>query len=1137
MASSSKHVGPIPAPSPTLALVCASIHTGASRGLWAGFVDEALSRGCNVICLPGGRLGAAEAFEAQRNAIFDLASARNADGIASWTTSLSGAVSSAELEAFLCRFTDIPLVSLSQALPGKPLVAFDAYEGMRALIEHLIDAHGYSGIAFIRGPATHVSADQRYKAYLDVLAERRIPFRPELVSGPYPWDAGAEAARTLLDLRRLKPGPDFRAMAAASDLLAFSAMREFLSRGFRIPEDVAMCGFNDSMESQLASPALTTVVVDFEREGRMAADILLRGLAGEAPPSETILPSEIKLRRSCGCPTAILDEGEELAPCLPAAGPIRRAFIAELAVLLGSAPAQAAVWLEPLLDGLLVDIKSGSSSAFFASLEPALDRTSPEGLDPAGWQAALSLLRRRALSSAPQETARIEKLFHRARALAAETSRRAETYAHWREEEEAETLRSVGASLLVSHDVQRIAVVLAESLPRLGIPSAYLVLEEEGAPKARLIAAAGEGLAFGPSLPGLPFDRDLLLPREVLPHDRNFAFIVEPLFFRDSSIGRLVLEIGPRDGTVYEELRGYVSSALRGAALFGEAEEARRRAEKADRIKTRLLANLSRELCEPLERIISAASGADMRRAKASAVEGIKADARRQLLLIEELLDLSRADSGELELEYSPVDIAALLEAITGHHFSGPSPLIKGDEKRLGQVFKTLLALGPEALDGEGPSLQLRIDLPHFIVETGGPGGEESLDENSESEVSHLGLSMARRLLALHEASLEVLPPHGFRVSFPLPSLEPGTEPKPSAELGPLLCLSRSRTFSAQALSASAAGGEGPRAIIVLSSIEDFDEGLESWAGPLPSALLWDLDEALPADWELARALRLHAFLSRLPLWALSSSHHSLFPAEASLKASRPADDFLSLLEARFSPASSGPAFVIASNQGLRDELCRLLGAAFPNLKRRSFVDSGAALLALDSSRPAFLMGDSAAARSWYAGFRSRGADIPTPSPSFVVFLGEDEVDWSDLLELDATFLIPRGLLPEAVLRAVLENCMRGGSSLPPHTALLVRRAELWLVRHFSGPVSRSDLAASVGANEDYLSRIFHQELGLSPWEFLGRYRICRARLLLESGDSPLAEIAARVGFSDQAYFSRVFRKYVGKPPLASRSR
>jgi AraC-like DNA-binding protein/signal transduction histidine kinase len=1146
-------------------------------------VDEALGRGASVICLPGGRLGAREDFEAERNRLYALANPRNVSGVVSWTTSLSGAAGSGEVAAFVeglsCGATPeaFPVVTVSQPVAGRPLVAFDAYRGMKALVEHLVDSHGLVRIAFARGPANHVSAEQRYGAYRDALEGRGIPFKPELVTEPLPWDAGSEAAVSLLDGRGLLPGRDFQALVAASDLLAFWAMKEFLGRGWRVPEDLAITGFNDSLESAMAAPALSTVAVDFHREGRVAADILLRRLAGEAVPAETLLPAELRLRRSCGCPTAVLeapgprDVSHNVG--IPAAGPGRKALVATLAGLLGARPQSASPWLEELLSALARET-GGPASAFLPALELALDRTSPDDLDPAGWQACLSVLRRHVGPG-------LEEVFDRARVLASEASRRAETYSHWQADQRAEALRRLGAALLSCHEVGRIGEVLSEQLPRLGIPSFWLALEEEGSP-ARLVASSCDGRRYAPegagdgAASGIPFDPLLVLPPELLPAGRSSALVVEPLFFRGETLGRLVLEIGPQEGAIYEDLRGYVSSALRGASLFAEAGEARRRAEAADTIKSRLLANVTRELCEPLERIISAAEEGEATapgpaQTAASVLASIRREAGRQLDLIEELLDLSRADIGELDLSFSAVDLLSLLRTSAGSASSGGDsidlflelparlPLLRADPRRLEQALRSIIAFLAGESRGSRFVLSARLELPRVVVEfrreggkgTSRPAVREAMEDLAGSDAatgkgsgdSGLGLSVARRILALHGATIDEAV-HGegvgdvlYRMSFPLPTLSgppahgaAASTPKP----GILALCPRGQVPESLAALASSLAFPTVSSWRAAYSPEDCRGEDEAFA----PVLLADLDEAGPRDWILYRHLRADSAVSRLPFAAFAVGTAG-GPAGEEVRDS----DFLGLLERAFAGGRKGPVFLIGTTDAAREYLVSLAESLLPGRRRRSFASAQDAARAAALARPSLVLADPESALAWGGsgeiGFPEKEADFV---PLAVILpdregQGYPAGDWESLVEITDALLLPQGLLPAAALSNLLEALALRGPGLPSHTRGLVRRAELWLLRHHAEAVTRSDLAGVLGVNEDYLGRVFRQELGLSPWEFLGRCRIRHAQLLLESGDESLATIAAAVGFSDQAYFSRVFRKYVGESPLVFRSR
>jgi YesN/AraC family two-component response regulator len=73
--------------------------------------------------------------------------------------------------------------------------------------------------------------------------------------------------------------------------------------------------------------------------------------------------------------------------------------------------------------------------------------------------------------------------------------------------------------------------------------------------------------------------------------------------------------------------------------------------------------------------------------------------------------------------------------------------------------------------------------------------------------------------------------------------------------------------------------------------------------------------------------------------------------------------------------------------------------------------------------------------------------------------------------------------------------------------------------------------------SENYLSQIFHRELGLSPRNYLSRVRVHHAKQLLSNTDESITSIASHVGFEDSAYFSRVFHKLVGSSPHTFREK
>jgi len=128
-----------------------------------------------------------------------------------------------------------------------------------------------------------------------------------------------------------------------------------------------------------------------------------------------------------------------------------------------------------------------------------------------------------------------------------------------------------------------------------------------------------------------------------------------------------------------------------------------------------------------------------------------------------------------------------------------------------------------------------------------------------------------------------------------------------------------------------------------------------------------------------------------------------------------------------------------------------------------------------------------------------------------------------------------KDILSEDETTATLHRMIAGTDLLPPQTSALVKRTVIYLQENYANPLSRREIAESIGVSENHLSRVFRRELGISPWDYLNRYRIRQAKELLTSTEDSITSVALQVGFNDPAYFSRVFRQQVGQSPTAFR--
>ncbi len=1139
---------------PCYGFMLASIHTGASVDLWRGVAERARELDVDLLIVPTGRIRAPELDESMRNVLVDLLGRADVDGLLSWASSLSGACGPDELAAIHARFGGKPMVSLAQRIEGAGSVRIDDYSGMLAVLSHLHDVHGFTRIAFIRGPQRHISANDRYRAYLDFLKLKGLAYDPALVSEPLPWDEGATALEEFLDRRRLIPGESFQAIAAASDLLAFWFQRGVQERGYQVPADIAVAGINDSPESRLSAPPLTTIAMPFREQGARGLSLLHDMWEGGSDPSELVLPASLVVRESCGCLSVEAELAGEAEAVLPTGKPSGdddcfEAMLDRATRAAGLGDAEKEAWMRPLVQAFAAELET-DHGRFLAILSRILDRVVHGDGEAASWQNALSSLRRDAFLAAPE--AALEKvagLIARARVMTGQALARRGIFAGWTAEERAKRLRSLGRALLMSYSVEGIAALLAGRLPAMAMRHAYLAVRDGASTRLALAMRDGARLELTPGGPEL--GEPGWIPAEYLPAGR-YSLIVEALHVGDEALGYLVLEAGPESGLVYEEIRGYVSSAIKGALLFRDAQDARLRAERADKVKTRLLANVSHELRTPLGLIVEEAEG------PAPDLSRIAANARYQMKLVNDLLDLSRAEIEEIDIAREYVDPRPLLLECFSSFHAGVSgdvrwtaslperlPAVLADPARIRQILFNLLENARRNTEHGSVGLSARVDPPWLVVEVRdtGPGiPRDRLEAVFEPFFTAgsgqpggvgLGLAISRHLALMHGGRIELDSEEGagsaFRLVLPLPRLGPETA---AAER------------PGDALLAIGFEAGLPPEVERLAAqrnlrIHRLDAGdFQSWesGSPPPSAIAIDSGAMGQPGWKALRRMRRDPRLVEAPLLLFDDQGSKGGLRGIALKQPGANRELALMIEAGCGLGGSGPALIVDDDAAQRGRMREVLAAAFPELETIEAGDVDSAMSAMASRVPSLVLLDLVMpGRGGEELLDAMKADERLSNVPVIVLTNKLLTD-DDLrrLERHSRLLVQsKGIWTDAELAAAARLAL--DDELNPNARPVVKLALAWILRNYERPFSRWQLAEAIGVSEDHLSRAFHRELGLGVWEFLNRYRIRRARELLSATSLPVGEIASSVGFSDQSYFCRVFRKLSGVSPVAFR--
>jgi signal transduction histidine kinase/DNA-binding response OmpR family regulator/ABC-type sugar transport system substrate-binding protein len=657
-----------------------------------------------------------------------------------------------------------PIVFVGTGEEG-PTVVGDNEGGTWQAIRHLVE-HGHRRIAYIGGEAGfHSDSYYRLQAYRAAVQEYGLEADDRLiVYGFNNKPGGYRAMNNLLD-----SGVEFTAVLASNDEEAFGAMQALREAGRRIPEDVAVIGFDDRLEAMAQVPALSTVHYPVFETGYRGLEVLLRVMAGEEINPEVIrVPTRLITRESCGCPKGGFSSAEgdfdreEQKPFAIAAAPLgERAETAsdslplkwqllqamKTAALIESRqlrPLEVGNLCRRMLEGFELSLKERKFVHFRSAMAELLQHIEAANEDAYAWQAAVSVLRSKTSElfrelELPEELhSSMEDLLHQARIAISESTRR--NHIHYIDLQTYITnhLGLMTSRLQAALDEPQIFEILAEDLPGLGIEHAQVGFfgaeGDDPAAWTTLRVHSGTGKGVLERFPSREFP-----PPNLYPADKPFRLACLPLIFQDRLSGFVAFDAGNMEASAI--IIRQLAAALKSARLYQEAAEGRQLAEEANRLKSRFLSTVSHELRTPLNLI--AGLSEMMLREQAGPeppppeqyredLERIHTSAQHLGGLIRDVLDLASSETGQLKLAREPLDLGLVISVVseTGAQMARDKgltweanvpamlPKVWGDRTRLRQVAINLItnaikftARGKVALNVEIGADQVKISV------------------------------------------------------------------------------------------------------------------------------------------------------------------------------------------------------------------------------------------------------------------------------------------------------------------------------------------------------------------------------------------------------------------------------------------
>lgn len=187
----------------------------------------------------------------------------------------------------------VPFVILDRKIEGLDEIAFieaDHYKGGRMATEHLLQC-GCKNIVCMRGPQKFSSGQQRFLGYQDICKEYGL--KEQWLDCDYDYEEGLRAAEELLS-----KFSDVDGILACNDMVAIAVYKVLLSKGFHVPEDIQLMGFDNIRFSKLFAPEFSTIIQPIREMGTLAAQVVVMHANGEPIQKENVFDVSLAERQT-----------------------------------------------------------------------------------------------------------------------------------------------------------------------------------------------------------------------------------------------------------------------------------------------------------------------------------------------------------------------------------------------------------------------------------------------------------------------------------------------------------------------------------------------------------------------------------------------------------------------------------------------------------------------------------------------------------------------------------------------------------------------------------------------------------------------------------------------------------------------
>ena len=289
-----------------IAVIASTIDEDYQSGILSGIRQFASANGITLAHFAAsGNIGGDERHDTGEYNIFSLVNFQQFDGVILLINTIQN-VKYREAVLERVRHIHVPTVCIDKDVPELYSICIDNEKAMCNIVEHFILHHGYTRINYVSGPADNIDSSQRLKAYRDVLKKYGIPLEEKRIyHGNFVSHDGANAVQKFLQDEMPQ------AIVCANDNMAIGVMNALAVRGIRVPEEIAVSGFDYTYNARNYAPSLTSVERPLERVGQLACRKILNHLEGIPQERSEIMDTQCRFSQSCGCNQVSLMDTDE----------------------------------------------------------------------------------------------------------------------------------------------------------------------------------------------------------------------------------------------------------------------------------------------------------------------------------------------------------------------------------------------------------------------------------------------------------------------------------------------------------------------------------------------------------------------------------------------------------------------------------------------------------------------------------------------------------------------------------------------------------------------------------------------------------------------------------------------------------